>query len=128
MAPLVDALGGLGHTGLAISELAESLQFKGSLAPLTMHDCTWAPQRPLLCRPSAEPPAGSAAGVSPRPGQGFPGGSAGKESACNVGDLGSIPELGRSPGEGKSYPLQYSGLENPWIISMGRKEESDMTE
>ena len=43
---------------------------------------------------------------------GFPGGSAGKESACNVGDLGLIPELERSPGEGKSYPLQYSGLGN----------------
>ena len=38
--------------------------------------------------------------------------SAGKESACNAGDLGSIPGLGRSPGEGKGYPLQYSGLEN----------------
>ena len=47
-----------------------------------------------------------------RPLLGFPGGSAGKESACNVGDLGSIPGLGRSPGEGKGYPLQYSGLEN----------------
>ena len=43
---------------------------------------------------------------------GFPCGSAAKESACNVGDVGSIPELGRSPGEGNSYPLQYSGLEN----------------
>jgi len=43
---------------------------------------------------------------------GFPCGSAGKEFTCNVGDLGSIPGLGRSPGEGKSYPLQYSGLEN----------------
>ena len=43
---------------------------------------------------------------------GFPCVSAGKESACNVGDLGSIPGLGRSPGEGKGYPLQYSGLEN----------------
>ena len=42
----------------------------------------------------------------------FPDGSAGKESAINAGDLGSIPELGRSPGEGKGYPLQYSGLEN----------------
>ena len=39
-------------------------------------------------------------------------GSAGKESACNTGDLGSISELGRSPGEGKGYRLQYSGLEN----------------
>ena len=43
---------------------------------------------------------------------GFTGGSDGKESACNVGDLGSIPGLGRSPGEGKGYPIQYSCLEN----------------
>ena len=43
---------------------------------------------------------------------GFPGSSAGKESACNVGNLGSVPGLGRSPGEGKGYQLQYSGLEN----------------
>ena len=42
----------------------------------------------------------------------FPGGSEGKESTCNAGNLGSIPELGRSPGEGIGYPLQYSGLEN----------------
>ena len=45
-------------------------------------------------------------------GLGFPGGSAGKKSACHVGDLGLIPGLGSSPGEGKGYPLQYSGLEN----------------
>ena len=43
---------------------------------------------------------------------GFPYGSAGKELTCNVGYLGSIPGLGRSLGEGKGYPLQYSGLEN----------------
>ena len=43
---------------------------------------------------------------------GFNSGSAGKESACNVGDLDSIPGLGRSPGEGNSYLLQYYGLEN----------------
>ena len=43
---------------------------------------------------------------------GFPCGSAGKESACHAEDLGSILEMGRSPGEGKGYPLQYSGLEN----------------
>ena len=42
----------------------------------------------------------------------FPGGSDGKESACSVGDLGSISDLGRSPGEGKGYPLQYSGPED----------------
>ena len=44
---------------------------------------------------------------------GFPCGSAGKEAACNEGDLGSIFGLGRSPGEGKGCTLQYSGLENP---------------
>ena len=43
---------------------------------------------------------------------GFPGGSDGKESACNAGDLGSILRSGRSPGEGNDYPLQYSCLEN----------------
>ena len=42
----------------------------------------------------------------------FPGGSAGKESTCNVGDLGSIPGLGKSLEKGKGYPRQYSGLEN----------------
>ena len=42
----------------------------------------------------------------------FPGGSAGKASACNAGDLGSIPGSGRSPGEGNGNPLQYSCLEN----------------
>ena len=48
----------------------------------------------------------------PSPRQGFPGGSAGKESACNVTHLGLIPGLGRSPREGNGNPLQYSGLEN----------------
>ena len=44
---------------------------------------------------------------------GFPGGSDDKESACNLGDLGSILGLGRSPREGNCYPLKYSSLENP---------------
>ena len=44
---------------------------------------------------------------------GFPGGSEGKESACNTGDLGSVPGIGRSSGGGQGNPLQYSGLENP---------------
>ena len=44
---------------------------------------------------------------------GFPGGSVGKASASNAGDLGSIPGLGRSPGERNGTPLQYSCLENP---------------
>ena len=43
---------------------------------------------------------------------GFPDSSVGKESPCSVGDLGSMPGLGRFPGEGKGYPLQYPGLEN----------------
>ena len=43
----------------------------------------------------------------------IPGGSGGKESACNAGDLGLIPGLGRSPGEGNGNPLQHSCLENP---------------
>ena len=50
--------------------------------------------------------------VNPQP-KGFPHSSAGKESACNAGDRGLIPGLGRSPGEGNGNPLQYSCLENP---------------
>ena len=56
---------------------------------------------------------------------GFPDGSLGKESACNSGDLGSILGLGRSSGEGKSYPFQYSGLENSIDYSMGKKIRHD---
>ena len=65
---------------------------------------------------------------------GFPGGSVGKNSACNAGDLGLIPGLGRSPGEGNGNPLQYSGLENPmdtgawWATVHGCHRESDTTE
>ena len=58
---------------------------------------------------------------------GFPGGSAGKESARNARDLGSIPGLGTSPGEGSSNPLQYSGLEKSMGYPWGHKE-SDKTE
>ena len=53
------------------------------------------------------------------PSLGFPCGSADKESTCNVGDLGSIPGLGRSPGEGKGYSLQYSGMENSMDLVHG---------
>ena len=65
---------------------------------------------------------------------GFPGGSAGKDSAHNVEDLSSVPGLGRSPGEGKVYLLQYSGLENPdgqrslAGYSPWARKESDNTE
>ena len=63
----------------------------------------------------------------------LPGGSDGKASACNAGDLGSVPGLGRSPGGGVDNPLQYSCLENPtdrgtwWSTVYGVVEESDMT-
>ena len=59
--------------------------------------------------------------------QGSPQSSAGEESTCNAGDLGSIPVLGRSPGEGKGYQLQYSGLDNSKDYSSWGCKESDMT-
>ena len=64
----------------------------------------------------------------------FPGSLAGKESFCNAGDLGWIPGLGRSPGEGHGNPLQYSGLQNPHgqrslaDYCLWGHQESDMTE
>ena len=72
-----------------------------------------------------------------RPSSDFPGGSDGKASAYNVGDPGSIPGLGRSPGEGNGNPLQYSCLENPmegrsWYatvhgVAKSRTQLSDFT-
>ena len=61
---------------------------------------------------------------------GFPSVSAGKESACNVGNVGSIPGLGRSPGEGNSYPLQYSGLENSmdYIVHEVTKSQTQLSD
>ena len=72
-------------------------------------------------------------GFEEEEGQCFPGGSDGEESACSVGDLGSIPGLERSSGEGKGYPLQYSCLENSmdrrtWQATVHGVAESDMTE
>ena len=59
----------------------------------------------------------------------FLGGSAGKESVCNTGDLDLIPGLGRSPGEGDGYPLQYSGMENSKHSVVDEvTKESDTTE
>ena len=60
--------------------------------------------------------------------QGLPCGSAGKESFCNAVDLGLIPGLGRCPGEGKGYPLQYSDLENSMDCIVHGVAESDTTE
>ena len=59
---------------------------------------------------------------------GVPDGSAGQESACNVGDLDLIPGLGRSPGEGNSYPFQYSGPENSMDYTVHGVAELDTTE
>ena len=64
---------------------------------------------------------------------GSPGASAGKESTFNEGDLGLIPGLGRSPGEGNGYPVQYSCLENPmdrgaWLAIVHEVTESDTIE
>ena len=62
-------------------------------------------------------------------GQNWPGGSESKESACSAEDLGSVPGLGRSPGGGNSYPLQYSSLENSMdCIVHGGHKELDTTE
>ena len=60
----------------------------------------------------------------------FPVSSVGKESSYNIGDLGSIPELGRFPGEGNGYPLKYSGLENSMdcIVSPWGCKEMNTTE
>ena len=58
----------------------------------------------------------------------FSGSSVGKESTCNAGDPGLIPGSGRSPGEGKGYPLQYSGLENFMGCIVHGVAESDTTE
>ena len=64
----------------------------------------------------------------------LPGGSVGKESACNAGDTGLVPGLGRSPGGGHGNPLQYFCLENPmnrgawWATVQAATKEQDMTE
>ena len=86
-------------------------------APFLLRRLSWGRSRPG--GPKDLPLKSARRTGLPRDGQhfsvvsdGFPGGSAGKESACNVGDLGSIPGLGRYPGKGNGSPLQCSGLEN----------------
>ena len=88
----------------------------------------------LVRNPPAVPDPGSIPGVWKIPWRrdrlptpvfsGFPCGSAGEEPACNAGDLGSIPGLGRSPREGKGYLLQYSGLENSMVCIVHRVAKS----
>ena len=86
---------------------------------------SWEEQEHLQANKKGEKKAGD---------KGFPGGSGGKHSACNVGDLGSIPGLRRSPAGGNGNPLQYSCLGNPmtrgagWATVHGVTKESDMTE
>ena len=74
---------------------------RGMCLPLSMPVCT------VSSMPALAPVLADCSWVN-----GFPGDSAGKESTCNAGDRGLIPGLGSSPGEGKGYPFQFSGLEN----------------
>ena len=87
----------------------------------------------VLLSGSSVPWVGAAREFFQKPQRGFPGASAGKESACSAGDPGSISGLGRSPGEGNGNPLQYSCLENrmdrgAWSDTIHGVAESDMTE
>ena len=98
---------------------SHSLHFHASEKELATHSSVLALRIPGMGEPGGLPSMGShkvghdwsdsAAATVFRV---FPGGSAGKESSYSLGDLGSIPGLGRSPGEGKGYPLQYSSLDN----------------
>ena len=116
----------LGASGLAVSTTAPLTLLRTLPWCFTAHHKTcscsvsatgaWHAVLFLPFGPQAETPTAGGLGVfnlwPHMDALGFPWGSAGKESACNAGDLDSIPGLGRSPGEGKGYPLQYSGLEN----------------
>ena len=78
-----------------------ALRCSSTLPPQTVNSIHFWPNNYIRCSSTNRDPVG------------FPGGSEGKVSACNAGDPGSIPGLGRSPGEGNGNPLQYSCLENP---------------
>ena len=95
--------------------------FLGSTSPILVHlllirqsnDLSqWKPTYELEGNPLQEDIANFSSPLPTVVPMGFPGGSDGKESACNVGDPGSIPESGRSPGEGNDSLLQYSCMEN----------------
>ena len=89
--------------------------------------CVYVIQNPAFHSPNSHPPIIHSRGIYWVP-TNFPGGSDSKESPCNAGDLGSIPWLGRFPGEGKGYPLQYSSLEFHGQYSPWDRKELDMTE
>ena len=113
-----------------------------------MTETPWAFSRQRCSRPFVPAPSSDSqndaqhpmlaltiAGFNGHASLGFPSGSDDKESACKAGDLGLIPESGRSPKEGKGYPLQYSWLENSmdrkaWqaTVHSPQSTESDMTE
>ena len=90
---------------LITSKLSESSQHSENISRAFSVTCSVTANNVTKSKEREKP---SAFIISP----GFPDSSVGKESSCNAGDLGLIPGLGRSPGEGKGYPLQYSGLEN----------------
>ena len=79
---------------------------------MATHSSTLAREIPRMAEPGRLQSRGSQRVTTEILLRGFPGGSDGKESACSAGDPGSIPGLGRSPGEGNGNPLQYSCLEN----------------
>ena len=92
------------------------------LSSAHMESLSLAPHSGGLNQTNQVSPSAYSRGVSSR--SGFPCDSAGKESACNAGDLGSTAGLGRSPGGGKGYPLHYSGLENSMDSIVPRVAES----
>ena len=92
---------------------------------LSLLHCKWIPYHWATGEPQNKPEVQFI--HSNLPTEGFPAGSAGTESIRNAGDLGSIPEMGRSPGEWNSYSLQYSGLENSMdsIVAKSQIQLSD---
>ena len=114
--------------GVAESDMTEQLRFSLFLLQFCLQRVTKGPSEQPLSLDSGQPAPcpkpsprvsllrrpclGRHTHLLPEGHQGFPGGSDGKESTCNVGDSGSIPGSGRLPGKGNGNPLQYSGLEN----------------
>ena len=125
---------------IQLSNFTFTFHFHALEKEMTTHSSVLAWRIPGTGEPGGLPSMGShrvghdwsdlaaAAGISSL--VGFPCGSVDKESACNAGDLGSVPGLGRSPGEWKGYPLQYSGLENSidCIVHEVRKSQTRLSD